>query len=294
MNCLGLCHMTGRAVSEPQAGCLPPGVLLQPLRGPSVRAGRLFVLMFLVGGGASTDRLGHRALADEPQHGFIEVRNAKKLPAKIACSRIALGKQGDYKPCIARLPNGELLIVAFDASHKKIKGGFREDMLLWRSTDGGRTWSKRQVVPLLGREPYFSVLKDGTLLVTVHFLKQDVRNKEGYVYSLLHRSTDGGRTWQSTKIGWEDVPRAAEKSWIFTSRNVLELRDGTLIFGVSAPRGIAYLWKSRDGGKSWDKSLACHFEGVDRSRLWWPFMGETVFWQARNGDLLGLFSCRYR
>ena len=225
----------------------------------------------------------------EAQPDVIEIRHPKLLPAKIPCSRIALGTKGDYKPCIAKLPNGELLIVAFDASHKKIEGGFREDMLLWRSRDGGRTWSKRQVLPLLGREPYFSVLKDGTLLITVHFLKQDIRNKEGYTYSLIHRSTDGGRTWQSTKIGWEDVPGAPENATIVTSRNVLELKDGTLIFGVSAPGGINYLWKSKDGGKSWNKTLSCDFEGVAKSKLWWPFMGETIFWQARNGDLLGLF-----
>lgn len=230
-----------------------------------------------------------QAAAGDNQNDFIEIRNPKRLPAKIPCARIALGRKGDYKPCIAKLPNGELLIVAFDASHQKIDGGFREDMLLWRSTDNGRTWSKRQVIPLLGREPYFSVLKNGTLLITVHFLKQDNRNKDGYTYSLLHRSSDGGRTWQSTKIGWKDIPGAPRKATIVTSRNVLELKDGTLILGVSAPGGLDYLWRSKDGGKSWDKTLACKFHGVDKSKLWWPFMGETVFWQARNGELLGLF-----
>ncbi len=123
--------------------------------------------------------------AAEDDDRVIEVRNPRTLPARIPCSRIALGKKGDYKPCIARLPDGELLIVAFDASHVKIGDGFREDMLLWRSTDEGHTWSDRTVIPLLGREPYFSVLKDGTLLITVHFLEQDVRNKDGYVCSLV-------------------------------------------------------------------------------------------------------------
>lgn len=232
---------------------------------------------------------GAPASAGEVTKGWIEVRNPKKLPARIACERVSLGKQGDYKPCIAKLPNGELFIVAFDASHRPIDGGIREDMLLWRSRDGGRTWSKRQVLPLVGREPYFSVLSDGTLLITVSFLKQDVRNKEGYVYSLLHRSTDGGHTWQSMKIGWEDVPGAAEKATVVTSRNVLELQDGTVILGVAAPKGVCYLWRSRDRGRTWDKTLACRFAGIDTSRLWWPIMGETVFWQARNGNLLGLF-----
>lgn len=232
--------------------------------------------------------MGH-TFAGENGDNFIEIRSPKKLPAKIPCSRIALGKKGDYKPCIARLPNGELLIVAFDASHVKIGDGFQEDMLLWRSSDQGRTWSERKIIPLLGREPYFSVLKDGTLLVTVHFLKQDVRNQEGYVYSLVHRSTDGGRTWSSISIKSEDLPKPATKTWTYTSRNVLELKDGTLILGVSMPGGRDYLWRSKDSGQTWDNSLESKFADVDESKLWWPFMAETVFWQTRKGDLLGLF-----
>lgn len=229
------------------------------------------------------------AFAADGDDDFITVGNPQQLPARIPCERIPLGKKGDYKPCLAKLPNGELLIVAFDASHVKIGNKFREDMLLWRSTDGGRSWSPRTVVPLLGREPYFSVLKDGTLLITVHFLKQDVRNKAGYVYSLLHRSTDGGRTWKSTAIQSEDLPQPAAKAWTHTSRNVLELEDGTLLLGVSLPGGRDYLWRSYDRGKTWNKSQECRFAGVDKSKLWWPFMAETVFWQTRKGDLLGLF-----
>jgi hypothetical protein len=70
---------------------------------------------------------------------------------------------------------------------------------------------------------------------------------------------------------------------------VLELADGSLVLGVSAVGGKDFLWRSRDKGKTWDRSLACSFEGVDKSKLWWPLMAETIFWQAANGDLLGLW-----
>ena len=246
----------------------------------------LLTLGLVMGWAAGTP--GRSAQGAEKQGDFLDVRNPKTLPAKIPCERVGLGKQGDYKPCIARLPDGELLVVAFDAA-KRVDGKPQEDMLLWRSTDGGRTWTPRTVIPPLGREPYFSVLGDGTLFITVHFLKQDVRNRKGYVYSLLHRSTDGGRTWQSTEIGWEDVPGAPEKTTIVTSRNVLELADGTLILGVAASKGLSYLWRSPDRGATWDKTRACKFAGVDGPKLWWPLMGETVFWQPRSGDLVGLF-----
>ena len=43
----------------------------------------------------------------------LRVRNPVKLPARLPAERIAIGSPGDYKPCIPRLPSGELLIVAF-------------------------------------------------------------------------------------------------------------------------------------------------------------------------------------
>ena len=247
----------------------------------------LHVLVVLLVGGSLTDMHGRTALGDEGPNEYIEIRNPISLPTKIACERVAVGEQGDYKPCVVKLPSGELLIVAFHG-HQLAGGRIREDILLFRSSDGGRTWSDVETLELLGREPYFSILSNGTLLITVHFLKQDIRNKEGYVYSLLHRSTDGGKTWQSTTIGWEDVPGAPEQALIVTSRNVLELQDGTVTLGVSAAGGLDYLWRSKDQGETWDKTLACSFAGVDTSKVRSPLMGETVFWQGRSGDLLGL------
>ena len=219
----------------------------------------------------------------------IAMRNPRSLDGPIACERIALGARGDYKPCIAKLPNGELLLVAFDAA-KKIDGKLCEDMLLWRSSDGGRTWSDRQVIPPLGREPYFTVLDDGTVFISVHFLQQDIRNKAGYVYSMLHRSTDGGRTWTTTDIRLEDVPGAKAGDSVITGRNVVKLKDGTLIFGVGVRRGPEYLWRSRDNGKTWDKTLACTYHGADQTKMPFPILGEAFYWQARSGDLLAV--CR--
>ena len=84
----------------------------------------------------------------------------------------------------------------------------------------------RQPLDLLGREPYLTVLKNGTVFITGHLLAQDVRNKWGYTTGFLHRSTDGGRTWQSTRVESEQLkPKASNH----TTRNVLELTDGSLL-----------------------------------------------------------------
>jgi hypothetical protein len=50
----------------------------------------------------------------EPMRDTIAVANRKALSAdKIECEQIALGEPDDYKPCIALLPSGELLLTAF-------------------------------------------------------------------------------------------------------------------------------------------------------------------------------------
>src|SRR5207245_2359614 len=41
--------------------------------------------------------------------------------------------------------------------------------------DGGKTWSEPKELDLLGREPYLTVLKDGTVFITGHLLANPVR-----------------------------------------------------------------------------------------------------------------------
>src|SRR5258708_2320706 len=105
----------------------------------------------------------------------IAVAQPKTLPGdSIPCQRVPIGVPDDYKPCIARLPDGELLLTAFH-QHKKDGKKVLEQTLLFRSRDGGLTWSKPEELPLLGREPYLTVLKDGTVFITGHLLADDVR-----------------------------------------------------------------------------------------------------------------------
>lgn len=218
----------------------------------------------------------------------ISIEAPNKLPDDaLAAERVSFGKENDYKPCVVRLKSGQLLAVAFH-QHPQEGKKIREDMLLFRSNDEGRSWSDAEALELLGREPYFSMLDDGTLFITTHLLEQDVRNELGYTHSYLHCSRDGGQSWETVRIASEDIPGAPRNAWSMTSRNVLELETGTLIFGVSAPGGLDFLWRSVDQGRTWDRSLACNYAGVDKSKLWWPFHAETVFFQPGNGDILAI------
>jgi len=125
--------------------------------------------------------------------------------------------------------------------------------------------------------------------MTAHHLKQDVRNPYGHGYALLHRSADGGMTWRTVPIPNTEVPGAPSDDWVVTSRNVLERPDGSLWLGVSASRGRDFLWRSLDRGATWDRTRQSQCAGVDPTLLWWPFWAETVLWQTRAGDALGLW-----
>ena len=78
---------------------------------------------------------------------------------------------------------GELLLVAFHSPEKT--GVPTEYSVLYRSADGGKTWSERQALELLGREPYFSVLSDGTVLLTSGLHPGGRGNPEGYLQAYL-------------------------------------------------------------------------------------------------------------
>ena len=219
----------------------------------------------------------------------IVVKNPMNLGVdSLPAERIPVGIAGDYKPCVAVLPDGKLILVFFHG--EKLPGEkIREDMIFYRSQDGGRTWSEREKVDLLGREPYFSVTRDGILFITTHLLEPDIRNTDGAIHAYIHRSSDSGKTWDTVKITSENLPGAPAKTWTHSSRNVLDLADGTFIFGVSASKGHDFLWRSRDKGKTWDNPIACEFEGVDEEKLWWPFWAETFLWQTQSGDIIGLW-----
>ena len=145
---------------------------------------------------------GHAVAQDSKD--FIEVRSPSMLAVdKIPCQRIPLGEVEDYKPTIVLLPSGELLLSMFTGRRLE-NGKIAEQAILYRSANGGLTWSKRELPDIAGREPALSVTKDGTLFITAHLLGQDVRNKDGYTHSYLHRSSDGGRSWTTTRVEPED------------------------------------------------------------------------------------------
>ncbi|MDP6448116.1 MAG: sialidase family protein, partial [Pirellulaceae bacterium] len=216
---------------------------------------------------------------------FIQVRHRQRLPADtIACERVPLGEVDDYKPSIVLLPDGQLLLTMF--SGRRLESGkIAEQAVIYRSDDGGRTWSERETPDIAGREPALSVTKSGVVFITAHLLGQDVRNKDGYTHSYLHRSADGGRTWTSRRV---EPDRFRARTIGLTSRNVLQLADGSLLYGISehAPRCASVVLRSRDDGKTWTSHGAV-FDKVPENYPYTLF-GEAHLWQAQSGKLFAI------
>ncbi len=166
-----------------------------------------------------------------------------------------VGLTGDYKPDLVILSSGAMLLVMFQPVNNP-NGTYQENMILYRSEDGGQTWGTRDTLPLLGREPYFTLLSDGTLFITASFISADYRNTAGYTYAIVYRSEDSGATWTSMSILSGDVLNVPPGTVTVTSRNLIQLADGTLLLGVGAGTNVDYLWRSQDEGVTWNKDAA--------------------------------------
>ena len=198
----------------------------------------------------------------------IQIFQAKKFSsAPVPASRTPLGIPEDYKPWIAKLKNDQLLIVCFHAGRNPMK----EHAVFWRSDDGGKTWGKREPRPdVAGREFALTCLSDGTLLMPCHFLSNDSVNKAGHTYSKVFRSVDQGKTWTETRIGPKGFPARAATMNDWTAFEIPDpKRPGKKVtcLGISVSHGgkqapdYVSLWRSRDSGKTWDKSLKPDTQG---------------------------------
>ena len=149
--------------------------------------------------------------------------------------RTRVGPRGNYKCGMTLLKDGKLLLATCknnndDDPTKKIF-----DIFVYASTDNGESWKMIGETPLSGKEPSLPALPDGSVVLSAQkgYFGPGTKYKEEIN---LARSTDGGRTWQGTKITYGEILRKLHKDSKFlekapsaTGRNVLELKDGTLV-----------------------------------------------------------------
>jgi len=218
----------------------------------------------------------------------VEIRNpANGFPSNIQVERIPVGLPYDYKPNLAILPDGELLLTAFRSNCFWVRKGVRENILLFRSADGGRTWSDPDILGvsrnLPGREPYLTVLNSGVIFLTCSFLKDEERNFRKYPTNFIHRSADKGKTWTTMEV---TSPRTPEGTRFETTRNILELPDGTLLFIITSCNPLGdFILKSTDSGVTWHDAGEITIENVPESHPYGVF-AEAQMLQLTSGRML--------
>jgi hypothetical protein len=188
------------------------------------------------------------------------------------------------------LPAGTVLLAANAGGNDAHGHIHREDLQLYASRDGGRSWHYRgSIVRGHGHpsdkdnhgvwEPNIHVLDDGEL---VAYYSSEQHKAEGYNQLLAHKvSTDGGRTWGREHIDVA-IPGGVERPGMAV---VDRLPDGHYVMSyedIDGPQnGHVYLKFSRDGldwGNPADRGTPVQTEAGE-----WPAASPIVKWLPVGG-----------
>lgn len=192
-------------------------------------------------------------------------------------------------PVLVRAPNGDLLLFCEGRVTGSDFGNI--DVLLFRSTDAGATWSEGKVVAENDTgtaSDMAAVVQDGR----VHLLFQkrpgdrtfdDYQNGDATDARGYHMySDDSGRTWSEPReITGQVLPASDEQLPMFGPNNGIVLDSGRLVVPMYYANQTANAWTpaviySDDGGETWRRSV----DGVPGQGV-----NETAVVQVANGDV---------
>jgi len=192
---------------------------------------------------------------------FIFKAHAESAPPKGFLEQtdlfdVADGKYKSYRiPCLLALPDGTVL--AFTSARKAVSDWADIDIMLRRSTDGGKTWEEAKAVANGGSKPADNpvAIWDGEEKA-VHFLHQTNYEKVWY-----QRSDDGGKTF-SEKVDITPQLASLKEKYPWTviapgPAHGIQLKNGRLVVPVwlassksHRPSVVTTIY-SDDHGKTW-------------------------------------------
>lgn len=234
-------------------------------------------------------------------------------PEQLSGEVITFPNAKDYKPNIAVLPNGELVMFSahqhFECTNHGAEGSkpgyprlrhIAEHTVIYRSRDLGRTWSRGEQLDIVGHEPSVCVI-DGLVFVQTHVIPTGYGPHKRVVIN-LYRSEDNCRTWQLTVVAPDMFPDYDGSDAVpvhVCCRLPFGDQDGNILFGASfGKRGYRFL--SRDKGLTWELTPFVYEDRVlldyeSNPEGPWPAMFEAICFRSPSGRLMAVtrIKCPY-
>ncbi|HJP32028.1 MAG: sialidase family protein [Candidatus Latescibacteria bacterium] len=175
------------------------------------------------------------------------------------------GARIDLGFSITRLPGGSLLVPVLVVADEVIEGnryvsGSRV-CRLYRSDDGGRSWSLTGTIGQWCHEVNVAVLPDGRLLAVIRLQRprlsgdpDDLGERTGagdsgwpYKHVFISHSTDEGRTWESPRQLCEEYGQCYGAAGVLADNTVAVVHDHRYPRALGSGRARV----SHDGGDYW-------------------------------------------
>lgn len=129
---------------------------------------------------------------------------------------------------------------------------------IWKTTDGGDTWRPLtdNQVPLIFGGIVMHPDDPDTLYGLLGEFDGQVGSTYGYLVNGILRTTDGGATWDL--IGANDFNAASVTALVFDKEGDMYAATGqTAVYEAPEDQPEFGIFKSTDGGDSWDRLLSC-------------------------------------
>ena len=184
---------------------------------------------------------------------------AKPAPTPPRTESLLPGSENDWEPALAVGPKGEVYVTAGRQKGSMEAGDFGQQMVLWRSADGGETWTGPTVIndkAAMQGDERVVVDPNGALLVSYLAVGGTKEKPVGIIE--VARSTDGGRTF---------TVRVAADHLVSDKPELAISPDGRDAYVFYEAAGGPKLVASHDGGVTWGSpKLVVASEG----RHYWP------------------------